>query len=214
MWIVPLGRVTCRPTPSVPGAGRPAGPQTASQVGTSLYALHASQGTSTLCRSHELYYLTAGHVYTVYCTELTVLPHRWARVHSSCTVLPHRWARVLSSCIVLPHRWAQGQSSCSRLPHRWARVQSSCTVLPHRWARVQLSCFQVLPHRWAHVQRSCSHVLSHRWACVQRSCFHVLTGGHVRRACATWQKDLIRIRIPLLSVIVMRIRSLLRYYFF
>ena len=173
MWIVPLGRVICRPTPSVPGAGRPAGPQTASQVGTSMYALHASQGTSTLCRAHELYYLTAGHVYTVYCTELTVLPHRWARVHSSCTVLPHRWARV------------------------------------------QLSCFQVLPHRWAHVQRSCSHVLSHRWSCVQRSCSHVLTCGHVQcRACATWQKDLIRIRIPLLSVIVMRIRSLLRYYFF
>ena len=167
MWIVPLGRVTCRPTPSVPGAGRPAGPQTASQVGTSMYALHASQGTSTLCRAHELYYLTAGHVYTVYCTELTVLPHRWARLqlHSSCTVLPHRWARVLSSCFVLPLRWA--------------RVQSSCTVLPHRWARVQLSCFQVLPHRWAHVQRSCSHVRSHRWTCVQGSCSHVLTGGHV-----------------------------------
>ena len=163
---------------------------TISQLGTcTLYTVQSS-----------LYCLTGGHVYTV---------------HSSCTVLPHRWARVLSSCIVLPHRWAQGQSSCSRLPHRWARVQSSCTVLPHRWARVQLSCFQVLPHRWAHVQRSCSHVLSHRWSCVQRSCSHVLTCGHVQcRACATWQKDLIRIRIPLLYVIVMRIRSLLRYYFF
>ena len=135
MWIVPLGRVTCRPTPSVPGAGRPAGPQTASQVGTSMYALHASQGTSTLCRAHELYYLTAGHVYTVYCTELTVLPHRWARVQSSCTVLPHRWARVQLSCF---------------------------QVLPHRWAHVQRLCSHVLSHRWSMscVQRSCSHVLT------------------------------------------------------
>ena len=120
---------------------------------------------STLCRAHELYCLTAGHVYTVHCTELTVLPHRWARVHCSCTVLPHRWACVQSTCIVLPHRWA--------------RVQSSCTVLLHIWARVQLSCFQVLSHRCACIQRSCSHVRSHRWTCVQGSCSHVLTGGHV-----------------------------------
>ena len=172
MWIVPLGRVTCRPTPSVPGAGRPAGPQTASQVGTSMYALHASQGTSTLCRAHELYYLTAGHVYTVYCTELTVLPHRWARLqlHSSCTVLPHRWARVLSSCIVLPHRWARVQSSCTVLPHR-----STCTALMFSSTASQMgSCTEIMFSCTVSQVVMCTEIMfscTHMWARASCMCY-------------------------------------------